>query len=167
VVRKADGALIGRYGLMDMAVEVAASEGAFRRGWFGREEAPAGVSLIFECELGYTFDRAVWGQGYASETAACVRDYARDGLGLDYVVSAILPGNAQSRRVAERGGRAGGRADGGGGAYVRSVGVGVACHRRIASVTQRCDLLVSESGRGKTVAVVADSSSSRSAAEIL
>ncbi len=100
VVRKADGALIGRCGLMDMAVEAAAPEGRVRRGWFGREEAPAGMALIFECELGYTFDPAVWGQGYASEAAACVRDYARDGLGLGYVVSAILPGNARSRRVA-------------------------------------------------------------------
>jgi len=109
VVRKADGALIGRCGLMDMAVEARAPEGRMRRGWFGREEAPAGVDLILECELGYTFDPAVWGQGYASEAAACVRDYARDGLRLGYVVSAILPGNAASRRVAER---AGARADG-------------------------------------------------------
>ena len=109
VVRKADGALIGRCGLMDMAVEAAAPEGRMRKGWFGREEAPAGVALISECELGYTFDPAVWGQGYASEAAACVRDYARDGLGLAYVVSAILPGNAASRRVAQR---AGARADG-------------------------------------------------------
>lgn len=109
VVRKADGALIGRCGLMDMAVEVRAPEGRMRRGWFGREEAPAGVALIFECELGYTFDPAVWGQGYASEAALGVRDYARDGLGLGYVVSAILPGNAASRRLAER---AGAQADG-------------------------------------------------------
>ena len=103
VVRKADGALIGRCGLMDMAMESAA-EGRVRRGWFGRDEAPAGVALSFECELGYTFDPAVWGQGYASEAALCVRDYARNGLRLEYVVSAILPGNARSRRLAERGG---------------------------------------------------------------
>jgi RimJ/RimL family protein N-acetyltransferase len=109
VVRKADGALIGRCGLMDMAVEARAPEGRVRRGWFGREEAPAGVSLILECELGYTFDPAAWGQGYAGEAAQGVRDYARDGLGLGYVVSAILPGNARSRRVAER---AGAQADG-------------------------------------------------------
>jgi RimJ/RimL family protein N-acetyltransferase len=62
------------------------------------------VSLILECELGYTFDPAAWRQGYAGEAAQCVRDYARDGLGLGYVVSAILPGNARSRRVAERAG---------------------------------------------------------------
>jgi ribosomal-protein-alanine N-acetyltransferase len=109
VVRKADGALIGRCGLMDMAVEAAAPEGRLRLGWFGREEAPEGVALIFECELGYAFDPTVWGQGYAIEAARCVGDYARDGSALGYVVSAILPGNERSRRVAER---AGARADG-------------------------------------------------------
>src|SRR5579863_1854829 len=92
VVRKADGALIGRCGLMDMAVEAAAPEGRLRHGWFGREGVPEGVAVSFECELGYTFDPAVWGQGFAGEAARGVWDYARDGLGLGYVVSAILTG---------------------------------------------------------------------------
>lgn len=109
VVRKADGALLGRCGLIDMAVEAEAPGGRLRRGWFGREEVPVGVAVSFECELGYTFDPAVWGQGYASEAARGVWDYARGELRLGYVVSAILPGNAASRRVAER---AGARADG-------------------------------------------------------
>src|SRR4030095_3699725 len=56
VLRKEDGALIGRCGLMDLVVESAPPEHESRRGWFGREEAPAGVALTFECELGYTFD---------------------------------------------------------------------------------------------------------------
>jgi len=102
VMRKADGALIGRCGLTDLAVEAAAHEGAIRRGWFGREAAPAGVPLAFEYELGYTFDPAVWGQGFATEAARCVRDYARDVLRLSYAISAILAQNARSRRVAER-----------------------------------------------------------------
>jgi RimJ/RimL family protein N-acetyltransferase len=104
VRRKEDGALIGRCGLMDLVVESAASERGIRRGWFGREQAPAGVALTFECELGYTFDPAVWGQGFATEAARCVRDYARDVLRLSYAISAILPQNARSRRVAERSG---------------------------------------------------------------
>ena len=104
VVRKADGALIGRCGLMDLVVESAAPAHEIRRGWFGREEAPAGVALTFECELGYTFDPAVWGQGFATEAAGCVRDYARDVLRRSYAISAILPQNARSRRVAERSG---------------------------------------------------------------
>jgi len=109
VVRKADGALIGRCGLMDMVVESAEPEQGIRKGWFGREGAPEGVALTFECELGYTLDPAAWGQGFATEAACCVRDYARDALGWSYAVSAILPQNARSRRVAER---SGARADG-------------------------------------------------------
>lgn len=112
VLRKEDGALIGRCGLMDLVVESAAPGRAIRRGWFGREEAPTGDALTFECELGYTFDPAVWGQGFATEAACCVRDYARDVLRLSYVISAILPQNARSRRVAERSGaRAEGQMD--------------------------------------------------------
>jgi RimJ/RimL family protein N-acetyltransferase len=88
VLRKEDGALIGRCGLMDVVVESAASE------------------------LGYTFDPAVWGRGFATEAARCVRDYARDVLRLSYAISAILPQNARSRRVAERSGaRAAGQMD--------------------------------------------------------
>ena len=104
VLRKEDGALIGRCGLMDLAVESDAPPQGLRKGWFGREEAPTGVALTFECELGYTFDPAVWGHGYATEAACCVRDYARDVLRLSYAISAILPHNARSRRVAERSG---------------------------------------------------------------
>src|SRR5262249_30024226 len=104
VVRKQDGALIGRCGLTDLVVESATPEHGIRRGWFGRDGAAAGVSLTFECELGYTFDPAVWGQGFATEAARCVRDYARGVLRLSYAVSAILPQNARSRRVAERSG---------------------------------------------------------------
>ena len=81
---------------MDLVVESAAPEHGIRRGWFGREEAPADVALTFETELGYTLDPAAWGQGFATEAARCVRDYARDILRLPYY--------ARSRRVAERSG---------------------------------------------------------------
>src|SRR5262249_22270439 len=104
VVRKEDGALIGRCGLMDLVVEPTEPARGIRKGWFGREEAPDGAPLTFECELGYTLDPVAWGRGYASEAAQCVRDYARDVLRLSYVVSAILPQNARSKRVAERSG---------------------------------------------------------------
>jgi len=104
VLRKEDGALIGRCGLMDLVVESTGPAHGIRRGWFGRKRAPVGVALPFECELGYTFDPAVWGQGFATEAARCVRDYARDVLKLPYAISAIVPENARSRRVAERSG---------------------------------------------------------------
>ena len=104
VVRKDDGALIGRCGLTDLVVESAAPAQGIRKGWFGREGAPTDLALTFECELGYTFDPAVWGQGFATEAAQCVRDYARDALRLPYAVSVIHLQNARSRRVAERSG---------------------------------------------------------------
>src|ERR1700733_3711278 len=102
VLRKEDGALIGRCGLMEIVVESAAPEQGIRKGWFGRAEAPAGVALTFECEFGYTFDPAVWGQGFATEAVGCVRDYAHDVLRPSHAVSAIHPQNARSRRVAGR-----------------------------------------------------------------
>src|SRR5262249_47740836 len=42
VLRKEDGALIGRCGIMDLVVDAVTPEHGIRRGWFGREEAPAG-----------------------------------------------------------------------------------------------------------------------------
>ena len=88
------------------------STGLAEDGAQGRAEAPAGVALTFECDLRYTFDPAVWGQGFATEAARCVRDYARDVLRLSYAISTILPQNARSRRVAERSGaRAAGQMD--------------------------------------------------------
>jgi RimJ/RimL family protein N-acetyltransferase len=75
-----------------------------------RAHAPAGIALTFECELSYTFDPTVWGQGFATEAVRRVLDYSRDVLRLSYVISAIQPQNARSRRVAERcGARAAGQ----------------------------------------------------------
>jgi RimJ/RimL family protein N-acetyltransferase len=122
VLRKEDGALIGRCGSMDLVVESAPPEHGIRRGWFGRAQAPAGVALTSECELGYTFDPAVWGQGFGTEAVRCVRDYARDVLRRSYAVSAILPQNARARPVAERSGvRAAGQMEVGGLAWDRYV----------------------------------------------
>lgn len=109
VVRKEDGALIGRCGLSALIVEAAAPDSGRRNAWFSREAVPAGVAVTVERELGYTLDPAVWGRGYATEAACCVRDHARDVLRLPYLVSVIHPENPASRRVAERGGA---RADG-------------------------------------------------------
>jgi RimJ/RimL family protein N-acetyltransferase len=102
VLRKTDGALIGRCGLSDLAVEVAAGASAVPRGWYQRAEAPSDADLVFEQELGYTFDRSSWGQGYASEAARCVFDYACDVPRLSRVVSLIHPENSRSLRVAQR-----------------------------------------------------------------
>jgi RimJ/RimL family protein N-acetyltransferase len=89
---------------------------------------PAGVAVTFERELGYTFDPASWGQGFATEAVCCVRDYARDVLHLSYAISAILPQNVRSRRVAERlGARAAGQMDVDGRTFDRCVWVLATC----------------------------------------
>jgi [ribosomal protein S5]-alanine N-acetyltransferase len=102
VLRKPDGMLIGRCGLSDLAVEARASAAAVPRGWYQRATAPSAAEIVFERELGYTFHRSSWGQGYASEAARCVFDYARDVLRLPRVVSLIHPENVRSLRVAQR-----------------------------------------------------------------
>ena len=103
VLRKSDGMAIGRCGLSDLAVEARAQAAAVPRGWYQRAEAPASAAeLVFERELGYTFHHSSWGQGYASEAARCVFEYARDELGLPRVVSLIHPENFRSLRLAQR-----------------------------------------------------------------
>jgi [ribosomal protein S5]-alanine N-acetyltransferase len=55
-------------------------------------------------ELGYDFRSDVWNQGYATEAACAVRDYAFDVLHLPQLISLIRVGNLSSRRVAEKAG---------------------------------------------------------------
>lgn len=66
----------------------------------------AGVQLLEragpEVEIGWAIGRRWWGHGYATEAAAAWLDAARTGLGLDEVIATVLPGNAASRRVAQK-----------------------------------------------------------------
>jgi [ribosomal protein S5]-alanine N-acetyltransferase len=102
VLRKSDGMLIGRCGLSDLAVETRASVCTVPRAWYERSQAPNDVELVFEKELGYTLDRRFWGQGYASEAARCVFDYACTVKCLSRVISLIHPDNMRSLRVAHQ-----------------------------------------------------------------
>ena len=102
VVRKADGMLLGRCGMSDLTVESGVAAPGIARAWFDRAQVPDGLAVIRERELGYTFDSAFWGHGYATEAAQCVFAYARDVLGVDRVISVILGDNVRSLRVAER-----------------------------------------------------------------
>src|ERR1044072_5617134 len=99
VERKSDGVLLGRCGMSDLVIEANPAAGATPRGWFGRAQTPAGLAVIQERELGYTFDVAHWGHGYATEAAQCVFAYARDSLRLERVVSVIDGNNVRSLRV--------------------------------------------------------------------
>jgi len=53
-------------------------------------------------ELGWALRRAHWGNGYATEAAAAIRDWAHARPNIDRLVSLISPDNVRSQRVAER-----------------------------------------------------------------
>jgi RimJ/RimL family protein N-acetyltransferase len=58
--------------------------------------------LFPEKELGWLLFDGHEGQGYATEGAVALRDWARNALGLDGLVSYVDPNNAASIRVAHR-----------------------------------------------------------------
>lgn len=102
VLRKADGVLIGRCGLSDAMVEAECPPGAIRKGWFFRAQAPQGAALEPVPELGYTFAKEHWGQGYASEAAGLVYAYARSALSLGKIMSVIAADNLASLGVVRK-----------------------------------------------------------------
>jgi RimJ/RimL family protein N-acetyltransferase len=62
VVRKSDGARVGRCGLSDAAIEAAAAPGRLRRSWLFAAHAPDDAEIERLPELGYTFGKDHWGQ---------------------------------------------------------------------------------------------------------
>lgn len=79
LIRKADNQPIGHAGLVPQTVE-------------GADEV----------EIGYWIARDHWGNGYASEAAAALRDFGIGMLGLVRLVSLIQHPNTASKKVAER-----------------------------------------------------------------
>lgn len=77
VTLKSDGTAAGRIGLLE------------HDGW------P-------EPELAWFLFDGFEGQGYAREAALAARDYSNESLGLSPLFSFIEPGNARSRKLAER-----------------------------------------------------------------
>ncbi|MBV8113575.1 MAG: GNAT family N-acetyltransferase [Silvibacterium sp.] len=57
-----------------------------------------------ELEIGYHVNRERWNQGFATEAAKAVMDYAFRRFNVDRVISMIRPENMASRRVAEKNG---------------------------------------------------------------
>ena len=103
VQRRSDGVSIGRCGLSSLYIEIAGTNPQVSRAWFNREEVPAGCSVTRVAELGYTFDSAYWGQGYASEAVQGVVDYLKEQAQRPAkTVSAIYPENRRSLRIAEK-----------------------------------------------------------------
>jgi len=79
VILKANGLLIGDCGLEVM-----------------------GIDVMHAAELGYDFRSDYWNQGFATEAAIAVRDYAFNVLELPHLISLIRVHNAASQRVAEK-----------------------------------------------------------------
>lgn len=66
-----------------------------------RPDSPT-VDGLTEIEVGYHVRTALQGRGLATEAAAACRDYARDVLGLKWLIAIIDPCNRPSQRVAEQ-----------------------------------------------------------------
>jgi ribosomal-protein-alanine N-acetyltransferase len=81
VVRREDGVMIGRCGLIVQQVD-------------GADEV----------EVGYALGEAYWGHGYIIEAAQATRDWSFRNLAVDHLISLIHPDNARSIAVAERNG---------------------------------------------------------------
>ena len=79
VILKSSGMLIGDCGLERMELDGIVAE-----------------------ELGYDFRSDHWNQGFATEAASAVRDYAFQNLRRPQLISLIRVGNQASRRVAEK-----------------------------------------------------------------
>lgn len=101
-----DGRRLGRCGLTVFEIEQRTPANANRplRAWFGPGSAPADLAIERDIELGYTLDRAAWGDGVATEAARAVRDYAFEEAGLERVISIIHPDNTPSEAVAKKNG---------------------------------------------------------------
>jgi RimJ/RimL family protein N-acetyltransferase len=100
VTRKSDGALLGRCGCSHLETPVEPEPDGTYLGYYYPARAPQGTKHIVQQELGYTLDRAAWGNGYAREAVRAMWNYfssRRPGL---QIVSLIHPDNTRSIRLA-------------------------------------------------------------------
>jgi ribosomal-protein-alanine N-acetyltransferase len=87
-----------RYGFSKWAVVLRGGEELIGRCGLSREQ----IDGEDEWELGWTFARAHWGKGYATEAAKAAMEYSFRVLGHRRLISLIRPGNVASVRVAEK-----------------------------------------------------------------
>jgi RimJ/RimL family protein N-acetyltransferase len=90
IVRQEDGRWIGRCGVLVWDV----------RTWTHTSFTSSGE--FAQPELGWGLAREHWGQGYATEAALAVRDWAYDERGFRPLISLIQDANVRSQRLAER-----------------------------------------------------------------
>jgi RimJ/RimL family protein N-acetyltransferase len=88
--RRRDGAVLGRVGLVVWDT----------RDW--RIKTVPETGEHGQPELGWALARAHCGCGYATEAALAVRQWARDELRIERLISVIAPENHRSERVAEK-----------------------------------------------------------------
>ena len=102
VLSKASGEVLGRCGLSLLEVEAGPVDDSGPRWFWNRDSAPADMRIVHRIELGYTIAKAHWGAGYATESAAAVRDFAFEALEYDELMAAIFPENLASINVAKK-----------------------------------------------------------------
>jgi RimJ/RimL family protein N-acetyltransferase len=90
IERREDGAFVGRVGMIVWDT----------RTWTDSTFADAGEHA--QPELGWALAYEHWGNGYATEAARAVRDWARAERGVTRLISVIAPANVASQRVAQR-----------------------------------------------------------------
>ena len=90
VVRQADGAVLGRVGLLAWDP----------RTWANGIRQELGPDA--EIELGWTLARSAWGHGYATEAAEAARDWTLAEVRPRRLISLIHPDNERSKRVATK-----------------------------------------------------------------
>lgn len=61
-----------------------------------------GCKFAPEVELGWTLLPEVWNRGLATEAARAALEYGFETIGFSQVISAVLPDNAASRRIADK-----------------------------------------------------------------
>lgn len=100
ITRKADGALLGRCGVSHLETAVEPEPDGTYLGYYYPAHAPEGMAHVVQQELGYTLDRAAWGNGYAREAVRVMRNYLSSRRPTLNVVSLIHPDNTRSIRLA-------------------------------------------------------------------
>jgi RimJ/RimL family protein N-acetyltransferase len=100
ITRKSDGTLLGRVGVSHLETEIDPQPDGTRLGYYFPERAPSGVAHVVEQELGYTLDRAAWGNGYAREAVRAMWGYLTSRRPGPRVISIIHPDNTRSIKLA-------------------------------------------------------------------
>ncbi len=100
VVRKSDMAPVGRCGFSHF---YGVNDGEMDWFYWGAPDAVTRDGEIFKLnELGYTYARRYWGQGYATEAALALKEYAYGELGYDGFSSLVIKENTGSIGVAKK-----------------------------------------------------------------